>query len=429
MPKPVRHRIHTAIYTTLFLALAFASATWADTWESVGPSGGTFIGSVSDPADANIVTVITTNPSPSNVYQTHDGGASWTKIGEIPYSYVYNMCAFDMSNLYAACSSRCYYSIDGGVSWAYGSIPSSSGYARCICVDPTDSSKVYMAGTYYDSGTATYSMAFFTSTNGGKNWTAGTFFTADYLYIYDMAISRTDPDVIYVCGYQRLSGTYFMAMYRSTDGGVSWSDISSAVEPTQSRYAYSVAIDPLDENRVYAGGSYFYYTTDGGVTWTKPSTSYYNVRDIGIDPVDPSNIYMGCYNYVYVSHDYGLSWTGHYKAIQGSWAYVEVAPALPSTVHIATTYSGFYKSTDSGSTWNTAHDGIYAHVIDAVTVAPSAPETVYIDCYNCYNILVSDDCCASWTEVLYPSGCSASICGILVNSMNPNIVMALEAGG
>ena len=82
-----------------------------------------------------------------------------------------------------------------------------------------------------------------------------------------------------------------------------------------------------------------------------------------------------------------------------------------------------------GGAWDTAHDGIYAHVIDAITVAPSAPETAYIDCYNCYNMMVSDDCCTSWSEVLYPSGCSASICGILVNSMNPNIVMALEAGG
>ncbi|MHC4945302.1 MAG: WD40/YVTN/BNR-like repeat-containing protein [Planctomycetota bacterium] len=429
MPKLKYYRINKTFIAVLFLALTFQSAAWADTWESVGPSGGTFIGSVSDPADADNIIAITSSPSPSKVYRTYDGGASWSQIGEVPYYYLYNMCAYDFSKLYVVSYSRCYYSTDGGVSWSYGSFPASSGGGRSICVDPTDSNNVYVAGYKYDSGTTTYSLAFFSSKNGGKNWTASSFFTFDYLYIYDMAISKTNPDVLYIAGYQRVSGTYYSAMFKSTDGGASWSDISSLVEPNASKYTYSVAIDPMDENRVYAGGHYIYYTTDGGASWTSNTSKYYNVRDIGIDPVDTSNLYLGCSNYVYVSNDYGLTWTGHPDAIQGSWAYVQVAPALPSTIHIATTYSGFYKSTDSGSTWNTAHEGIYAHVIDSIAVAPSEPETVYADCYNCYDMRVSNDSGANWAEVLYPSGCSASIASILVNSMNPNIVMALESSG
>ena len=108
---------------------------------------------------------------------------------------------------------------------------------------------------------------------------------------------------------------------------------------------------------------------------------------------------------------------------------MEVAPADPSTVHIATTYGGFYRSEDSGSTWNPAHTGIYAHVVSALAVAPSEPETLLVDFYNIYQLTASHDCAENWQEMNYPPGCGGTIGDLLINSVDPETVLALEESG
>ena len=293
--------------SALLLLLAGHSFALTDEWEPMGPSGGTFFGAVSNPADADAITAVLTYPSRPHVFRTVNGGMSWSQIGEIPYtSTLYDFSAYDFTRLFAVTYSRCYYSTNGGANWSYGAFPSSSGYARCVCVDPTDSSKVFAAGYKYDSGTTSYSLAFFKSVNGGSTWTASQFFTYDTFYAYDMTVSKSDPDVIYVCGYKNVGGSYYGALLKSTDGGAGWSDISSLVEPDTYLYFYSLEIDPLDENHVYVGGTYFYHSTDGGASWTRYSSYPLNARDIAIDPVNTANLYAGCYGgNVFVSTDHG----------------------------------------------------------------------------------------------------------------------------
>jgi len=217
----------------VFLSLIILpSAAICASWEPIGPEGGSFIFSMTNPADANEVTAITTSPSPSNVYRSTDAGASWSKIGEIPYSYIYDVSAFDFTTLYAITSSRCYRSMDGGVSWTTASLPSSVGWAYRVCADPTDSSKVYAAGYIYDYQIYpyTYSMVFFKSTDGGLNWSASSFFTFDSFYPYDMAISESNPSVMYVSGYKQVNKESFGALLQTLDGGNTWTQWSIDLE-------------------------------------------------------------------------------------------------------------------------------------------------------------------------------------------------------
>ena len=113
------------IPVVLLCLLIFPSVTFCATWEPMGPDGGTFIFSMTNPANADEVTAITTSPSPSNVYRSNDTGATWSTIGQIPTSYVYDVSAFSFSMLYAITSNRCYRSTDGGTSWMEARLPSS----------------------------------------------------------------------------------------------------------------------------------------------------------------------------------------------------------------------------------------------------------------------------------------------------------------
>jgi photosystem II stability/assembly factor-like uncharacterized protein len=416
----------------LFLLILPAMAFCAS-WECVGPSGGYFLGSVTNPTDASQVTVIT--KSPTNVYRSMDGGASWGQIGEISTDFYVldDMSAFDFSKLFAITSYGCHRSTDGGTNWSYARFPSASGYAYRVRVDPTNSNKVYAVGRKYNSSNGMYSMAFFKSANGGGFWTAGAFFNFDYFYPYDMAISKSNPNVICVVGYRQgfVSPYYYLygVVLRSSDGGDSWTDISSSVETEYDHIFYSVAIDPTDADKVYVGGFYFYRSERKGrghvVSWTR-SPAPLSAYSIDIDPVEPSRIYIAGYKTVGVSTDYGQSWTTHDESIEGTGISVDVAPAAPSTVYVSTD-NGLFKSSDSGNSWDFAHEGIHATTITALAVAPSQPKTVLVE-YDGVGLMGSYDNGDNWDYLGYFVGCG-NVCDILVNPLNENAVLALEGAG
>jgi len=418
----------TLVLLNLLCLLIFPSVAFCATWEQIGPDGGNFIFSVTNPANANEVTAITTSPSPSNVYRSNDAGATWNKIGEIPYSYIYEVSAFSFSTLYAITSSSCFYSRDGGITWSEDRLPSSSGYARLVCAHPTNSRIVYAAGYYYDYRTSpsVYNMVFFKSTNGGMNWTASQFFAFDRFYPYDMAISKSNPNVIYISGYKEEENQYFGALFKTSDGGNTWTDISSDVDTERYLLFTSVAIDPTDDGKVYVGGDYFYRGTkigrDPDLSWARSPTPYY-IYSLGIDPVDPSRLYMGMYESVAVSTNFGASWNRHNNCMKRYAGHIAVAPADPSQIYISS-YAGFYKSSDFGSNWGTSHKDIYAARINALAVDPS----VLLIQHSGYLMAYGKGRSQIWRDVVTPESCG-EVCDILINPNNPNTVLVLEGYG
>jgi len=429
-------RLYSVLFAFLVI-LILPAVSFCESWECVGPSGGYFLGSVTNPADASQVTVVTNGPS--NVYQSMDGGVNWNKIGEIPTSnYVLNdMCAFDFSTLYAIAGGRCYRSTDGGINWSSANFASSASAYR-ICVDPVDSSKVYAVGLEYNSTNRTYSLAFFKSTDGGQRWIVSSLFSFDYLYPYSMAVSRSNPDVIYITGYKSTGSEYYGALFKSADGGATWADISSSVETEPYFFFYSVVVDPDDAEKVYIGGDFYIYRSERtgrgrDLTWSRTQIQLYPLS-LEVDPVNPSRLYAAGVNFignqttysVGVSTDYGQSWTLHNDCIQSEAVQVEVAGAAPSTVYIST-YNGFFKSIDSGNSWTIAHEGIHATRITALAVAPSRPSTVVVEYDGC-GLMGSYNSGANWDYLGYFVGCG-NVCDIIINPDNADAVLALEGAG
>jgi hypothetical protein len=198
---------------------------------------------------------------------------------------------------------------------------------------------------------------------------------------------------------------------------------SSGIVPT-------MAADPSDTtgNTLYIGthGGLF-RTTDGGRTWTDLTLGKLPRLGIGavaVDPADPNRLYIGtgvplltrsddaAGTGLYVSNDRGRTWqrgryTGH--------GYGVSALAVSPTAVFAATADGLYRSTDHGGSWtrvplksNAAHTaeyaGKYGNFITDVAVQPGNPSHVVAAVgYGSGKLRMEDGSLASEGNGLYTS--------------------------
>jgi photosystem II stability/assembly factor-like uncharacterized protein len=137
----------------------------------------------------------------------------------------------------------------------------------------------------------------------------------------------------------------------------------------------AVAIDPTDENVIYAGFSSggLFKTINGGNDWFPvfDDQSYLAIGDVTIDPNDNQTIYVGTGdpnisgypfigNGVYKSTDGGNTWTHLGLEAQRIVSRILIDPDNSSVVYAATMGlpfernedRGLYKSTDGGQNWS-----------------------------------------------------------------------------
>jgi len=390
--------------------------------------GGDFRLTVTDPADTNRVITVTRSYGKAGIYQSQDQGDSWDRIGDTPGSYLYDMIALDFSTLYAVDSGDTFFvSNDSGFTWSASPINASFNFnIACLHADPADPDTIYAAGRGYSTN-YTYTLAFCKSTDGGNSWQANQFFSYEYLWIRDLAVSKTNPNIIFAVGNKEVGTTSLPALFKSEDGGASWVDISHTVNSSNTNNFGFVAIDPENANRIYLGGRYFHLSTDCGNIWTQDMSAYCYSGKIRIDPTDASRIYVGSYNDLFVSTNKGITWSSHNNCITGRVEHIEVSKKDPSQLFMATTYGGgLFRSTDSGVSWNTANEGIYATTIAALEIAPSKPDRLIASLDYASTLMGTDNGGKTWEELKYPTGCNSSMETIHIQSNDPDVVLAFE---
>lgn len=433
--------MRTLTLFTLFIGvLVLSPPAPAQTWEVMGPEGGSFFAANVDPANSNNITLFGRDPAPADVFQTTDGGASWSKIGLIPnvYFYLDEMASPNYSTYYgcgynSTVGCSCWYSTDGGVTWGETVVTDPYQNARAVASHPSIPNTVYLAGNYNDWGTSTHIPRFYKSTDGGQTFSSMDLTpVSGYNVFWSIAVAATDPNLVYMAGMQ-YTPTYdaLALVYKSTDGGATWTDISRVVDTINDSDITCITIDPTNSNNVYAASyKYFYKSTDGGVTWTSDYTTYEYPRYVAVNPGDPSIIYMNSwYDKLYRSTDSGATFTEITGVYSGDPGQILADPSNPSTVYLAASGSGFHQSNDWGVTWQTAHNGINAASISCLALAPSEPTTGFAGYLGTYTILASQDGFQNYTSMAYPPQCTTGTIGeILVCSTNADLVMALEQG-
>jgi len=204
-----------------------------------------------------------------------------------------------------------------------------------------------------------------------------------------LAIDPTNPFVIWAGtgenNHQRALG-YGNGVYRSIDGGASWSNMGLK----ESRQIGQIAINPRDPDVVYvaAEGSVWgpggdrglYKTTDGGKNWTRVLEISENtgVNNVVLDPRDPDVVYAtseqrrrhvhtkiggGPESAVYKSTDAGATWekimnglpSGHIGGMG-----LAISPVNPDILYLiaeaAGESGGFFRSINRGASWEKMSD-------------------------------------------------------------------------
>lgn len=406
------------LVTALLCCLGFAA------WEPVGPYGG-YVRSVAVSGSNDNILYVASYSSPTSVAKTTNGGASWTTVGAFPtQAYCMALDQMNDNNLYAGCGHSIYRSTNGGVSWVSTSMMNK--YIYAICVHPTTSATVFAAGMSWTG--SQWVIAFFKSTNSGTSWSTLEL-SANRSTGYAMAVDRSNPNTIYVGGYHYhpVDSVNAPILFKSTNGGTNFTEVTNNI-PNSGYYVYSAAVHPTNSNIVYAG-TYLggiYRSIDGGGTWTQTSTHYYNYS-MATSPAAPDVAFAGGTSDIYKTTNAGASWFSSSSGLTGNYVYGLALSPLNGTKAFAGDNVGFFKTTNGGSTWVNSTNNLNVGAILNFAVAPSSGATIYTS-FEEIGVFKTTNCGTNWSLLPTPVTCG-NICEFAVDYSNPDIVYALEGSG
>ncbi len=236
------------------------------------------------------------NPG-DDTWQSYNGGDGLKTIVDPSNPNIYYGCS-----QYGSCVRRVDGPADGvtNATISSGTVSARRNWLTPIELDPNNPAILYYGGNVLNK-----------STNRGSSWTrispesvdlTGTFepgtWTPSMGYsnwgtITTISVSKTQPDLIYL-------GTDTGRLWKTPDGGATWIEFTGKGLPDV--WVTNVTIDPENENTVYAtfsgyrsgqNSAHVYKTTNGGDTWTNISSNLPNapVNDLIIDH-DNNTVYV-----------------------------------------------------------------------------------------------------------------------------------------
>jgi len=259
-----------------------------------------------------------------------------------------------------------YRTTDGGDNWT--KIPGfdSSEHIARIAIDPTNSNIIFVAvpGALWSNSTA---RGLYRSTDGGATWSK-TLYINDHAGCAEVVIDQQNPSIVYASTWEfrRLpyafnSGGPGSGMYKSTDGGKTWRELTNGLPKKPfGRIAFNVA--PSAPNKllaiVEAKETSLYISDDGGESWKEQSATP-NVKarpfyfsTIAFDPKEPKRVYRPAFQFSY-SDDGGYSFAD--ATGDGGWLHADmhafwINPLNTNQMYVGTD-GGVYLSLDRGVTW------------------------------------------------------------------------------
>jgi photosystem II stability/assembly factor-like uncharacterized protein len=273
--------------------------------------------------------------------------------------------------------------IDGGSNWKNISDKYFGGSIGCVTVAPSDNTILYVGeGENTLRGNVSEGFGIWRSDDGGRSWK--NLGLKDTRHIIRIVVHPKNPDIVWVAAIGHLFGpNEERGVFKTTDGGKTWKKVLYVNNQTG---CSDLIMEPGNPAVLYAGtwrilrtpyslesggeGGGLWKSTDGGDTWKNISANkgmpkgLWGIVGVTVAPSNTDKIYALVENAaggLFVSNDGGDSWTlqsSDNNIRQRAWYYskVFVDPKNENNVYVLNV--NFLKSNDGGKSFrniNTPH--------------------------------------------------------------------------
>ena len=360
-------------------------------WRQVGPfRGGRVLAVTGVPGEPNVFYF---GGASSGVWKSTDTGVSWKPLFDsqtIASIGAIAVAPSDHNVLYVGSGEACirgnisygdgvYKSIDGGKTWKNIGLKDTR-HIGAVIVDPRDSNTVFVAALGHAYG-PNEERGVFRSRDGGSTWQK-VLYKDNKTGAIDIVFDPNNPSTLFASLWQVYrtpwslnSGGPGSGLYKSIDGGTTWTRLEGHGLPEGIMGRIGVSVSGGDSNRVYAlienkEGGGIYRSDDGGGSWTLENQDgrlrqrpwYFS--HIFADPKSADTLYVlntGMFRSTDGGRTFNLLPAPHGDH-HGLW----IDPGDPRRM-INGDDGGATVSTDSGMTWSTQYNQPTAQFYHVIT--------------------------------------------------------------
>lgn len=380
-------------------------------WKNISdPFFGGSIGSIAlAPSDASIIYVGTgENTMRGNVsegmgmWKSEDGGRSWKNCGLKDSRHITRIVVHPKNPdiVWVACTGHLfgpsnergvYKTMDGGRNWRRVLFSNENAGAIDLVAEPGNPQVLYVSTWYvrrtpYSLESGGPGSALWKSTDGGESWkniSRNKGLPKDTIGIIGITVSASNPDRLYAIIESRTGG-----VFTSDNAGETWTKTSDKSDVRQRSWYFSkLFCDPKNEHTLYICNVGFHRSRDGGKTFTELPTPHGDHHDLWIDPEDAQRMIIADDGGAQVSFDAGSYWSTYHNQPTSQFYRVSTDNHFPyrilgaqqdnSTVRIMSrTYDGAITEND----WSYTAGFESGHVV----ADPLNPDIVYGGNYGGY---------------------------------------------
>ena len=358
-------------------------------WTSIGPFD--YTQANAQPAGMGRINNMVVDPNNANtwyigspgggVWKTTNAGTTWTPLSDNLPRVGVSAIAVDYNNsntIYIATgdddvqdsswTAGVFKSTNGGITWSLTGLDvnllGNVAHLSEIFIDPSNSNKIICSG----------SSGVFTSTDAGVTWSQ----TLAGINIRDMRLKPGDAQTVYV-----VSQSEF---YRSIDGGVSFTQITSGVPTNTNRM--TIDVTPANPNYVYIFSQSATSLWEHGIFRSNNSGQTFSTRDIdtnrlignqqvdynmaiGVSDTNAEELYVGTLD-LYRSTDGGSSWfkLNRWDQLTPTYTHADIHSLRSYNGRMfCTSDGGIYSSVDNGSSFQDHSAGLQIGEFFNVAVA------------------------------------------------------------
>lgn len=301
------------------------------------------------PSNRNHIVIGTGEPTitgGSGFWYTKDGGTTWLPsvmaVGPVPSSVFRVRFAPDGNTVHATTWEGYYRSTDGGVTWRQ----IFAGRTGDLALVPGFPTIVYM--TVWGTG-------LYRSFDAGQHWAQVLAAGLPTVNVGRgaIAIGKTDANRIYVA-FALNTSQFLLGVYRSTNGGSSWANVSPPSDYLggQGGYGNTITVSPGDHRLVMVGGVNGFRSTNSCSTWVAMTDVDLHADYHAFEWLNNNEVYVASDGGWCYSSGSGAAWasTTNFLPIQ-QFYHCDVGANNPNVMLGATQDNGIQVTTDGGTSW------------------------------------------------------------------------------